>query len=74
MSVKSVNVTEDEGEIDEIHVGHLEKYNNFTIDDIVENIRWEGKQWNLIYQDTSVFRTPLLTGHVCLSQMPHLCT
>ena len=44
MSVKSVNVTEDEGELGEIHVGHLEKYNNFTIDDIVENISWEGKQ------------------------------
>ena len=34
----------DEGKFGEIHVGHLEKYNNFTINDIKESISWESKE------------------------------
>ena len=37
----------DEGDLVEDHVGFLEKYNNFTVNDIEENIRWDGKQWDL---------------------------
>ena len=43
-----ISLNAEHGEFAEIHVGHLEKYNNFSISTVVGSIAWKSKGHELL--------------------------